>query len=128
MAISKLKMFRELNDYTQEFVAEDILQISQNTYSKLERNPGTLTADQAQKLAELYNIGVADLLSDATPIITFKDSLKSNSNSANGYFRQQINQYNESEVASLKEEIKYLRQQNMELLKLIGNDRKSGDK
>jgi transcriptional regulator with XRE-family HTH domain len=54
MATSTLKILREVNNYTQEFVAEDILGISQNTYSRLEQNPNKITAEQAQKLSELY--------------------------------------------------------------------------
>ncbi len=118
---SKLKILRELNDYTQGFVGEDVLGISQNTYSRLEKNPENLTAEQAQKLSELYNVSISDLLSDAAPIITFKESIKQNPKSANGYFQHQTNQYHENEVPSLKSEIEYLRKQNMELLKLVGN-------
>jgi len=129
MAISKLKILRELHDYTQDFVGEEILGISQNTYSRLERNPGDLTAEQAQKLADLYHISIADLLSDATPIITFKDSIKenTNTNSPSGYFQNQTNQIHEGEVASLKAEIEYLRKQNMELLRLIGGNANKKD-
>ncbi len=39
MATSTLKILREVNDYTQDFVAEDILGISQATYARLEVNP-----------------------------------------------------------------------------------------
>jgi transcriptional regulator with XRE-family HTH domain len=120
MAISKLKILRELHDYTQDFVGEEILGISQNTYSRLERNSGDLTADQAQKLADLYHVSIADLLSEATPIITFKDSVKENTSITAGYVQTQNIPASTGEVASLKAEIEYLRKQNMELLKLIG--------
>lgn len=120
MVSSTLKILRELHGYKQDYVAEDILGISQNTYSRLEQNPKKITAEQAQKLSELYNVSIANLLSEATPVITFKDSVKNNSNSSNGYFQNQTNHMQESEVKSLKEEIDYLRKQNMELLKLLG--------
>ena len=72
MATSTLKILREINDYTQEFVAEDVLSISQTTYARLEQNPSKITAEQAQKLSDLYRVSIANLLSEATPVITFQ--------------------------------------------------------
>lgn len=116
MATSTIKILREVNNYTQEFVAEDILGISQNTYSRLEQNPNKITAEQAQKLSELYQVSIANLLSEATPVLTFKENTISTS--ANGYI-QNSSIHNDNEVKTLKEEIEYLRRQNMELLKMI---------
>lgn len=129
MGASKLKIFRELNDYTQQHVA-DVLGITQNTYSRLEHNPAKLTAEQAGKLSELYNISVPDLLSNETPIIF------SNSNSTidkNGFFSsnyefqkdslereiQSLKEAFSREVRNLKEEVEYLREQNKQLLALL---------
>lgn len=124
MATSTLKILREINDYTQEFVAEDILGISQNTYSRLEQNPSRITAEQAQKLSELYKVSLANLLSEATPVITFKEnSITNNSDSANGYIHSNsIN--NTADVSALKEEIEYLRKQNADLIKALGKRNK----
>lgn len=71
---SKLKIFRELNNFTQKYVAEEILGISQNTYSRLEQNPSKITKEQAEKLAELYNITIEQLLSNDTPIVSFHNN------------------------------------------------------
>lgn len=121
MATSTLKILREINDYTQEFVAEDILGISQNTYSRLEQNPSKITAEQAQKLSDLYKVSISNLLSEATPVITFKEnSITNNSNSANGFNQNTTIQNNDKEVHLLKQEIEYLRMQNLELVKLLG--------
>lgn len=49
MTTRTLRILREVSNYTQEFVAEDILGISQNTYSRREQNPDKITAEQAQK-------------------------------------------------------------------------------
>jgi transcriptional regulator with XRE-family HTH domain len=119
MATSTLKILREVNNYTQDFVAEDILGISQNTYSRLEQHPEKVTAEQAQKLSELYKVSIANLLSEATPVITFKDSIMKNTN-GNGYVQTNNNHFHDNQVKSLKEEIDYLRKQNLELMKLIG--------
>lgn len=71
---SKLRIFRELNNYTQKYVGEEILGISQNTYSRLEQNPKKITKEQAEKLAELYNITIEQLLSNDTPIVSFHNN------------------------------------------------------
>ena len=85
MATSTLKILREVNDYTQDFVAEDILGISQPTYARLEQNPSKITAEQAQKLSDLYKVSIANLLSEATPVITFRQNdVHENTNGING--------------------------------------------
>ncbi|TKC00034.1 helix-turn-helix domain-containing protein [Pedobacter cryotolerans] len=71
---SKLRIFRELNNFTQKYVGEEILGISQNTYSRLENSPKKITKDQAEKLAEAYNITVDQLLSNDTPIVSFHNN------------------------------------------------------
>jgi transcriptional regulator with XRE-family HTH domain len=117
MATSTLKILREVNDYTQEFVAEDILGIAQNTYSRIEQDPSRITAEQAQKLSELYKVSIANLLSEATPVITFKEN--DFNDGGNGFIQNQTNHRNENEVKALKEEIEYLRQQNLELISAL---------
>lgn len=71
---SKLRIFRELNNFTQKYIAEEILQISQNTYSRLESNPRKITKEQAEKLADLYNLTIDQLLSNDTPIVSFSNN------------------------------------------------------
>ena len=120
MATSTIKILREVNNYTQEFVAEDILGISQNTYSRLEQNPNKITAEQAQKLSELYKVSIANLLSETTPVITFKENtVSNNTNAVNGYIQNNTNQNSHNELTLIKEELDYLRKHNIELLKLI---------
>ena len=120
MATSTIKILREVNNYTHEFVAEDILGISQNTYSRLEQNPNKITAEQAQKLSELYKVSIANLLSETTPVITFKENtVSNNTNAVNGYIQNNTNQNSHNELTLIKEELDYLRKQNIELLKLI---------
>lgn len=122
MAFSTLKILREINNYTQEFVAEDILNISTTTYGRLEQNSSKITAEQAQKLSELYKVSIANLLSEATPIITFKDSVKENPNSANGYQQNQTNNNysNDGELLkAIQAQNELLLKQNIELTELI---------
>ncbi|MEQ1797114.1 MAG: helix-turn-helix transcriptional regulator [Lacibacter sp.] len=120
MATTTLKILREINDHTQEAIA-NVLGISQNTYSRLEKNPGSLSTEQAQKLAEFYNVSITDLLSESKPIVTFQHPKFDTANNAYVNHVENDNRQaaNISEIASLKEEISYLRKQNDDMLKII---------
>ena len=102
-----LRLLRVVNDCKQQEIA-DILNMSQNTYSRLEGNPKTITVGQARKLAAFYKISLEDLLSDKTPEINFGNAKA---------IRQEGTT---SEIASLVEERDFLRNQSKELLKLLG--------
>lgn len=119
MATSTLRILREVNNYTQEFVAEDILGVSQNTYSRLEQTPNKITGEQAQKLADLYKVSIANLLSEATPIITFQGKSISENTSAAGYQNTNTNNFHDGEVRVLKEQNDLLIRQNTELMELV---------
>jgi transcriptional regulator with XRE-family HTH domain len=58
----KLKILREVNNYTQEYVAR-VLDISQNAYSLLEKGTTKITLDRIEVLAELYKTTPAELIS-----------------------------------------------------------------
>ncbi|MFL9483807.1 helix-turn-helix transcriptional regulator [Chitinophagaceae bacterium LWZ2-11] len=58
---SKLKLLREVHNYTQEYVA-GVLDISQNTYSLIEKGESKITIDRLDKLAHLYKMDVTDLI------------------------------------------------------------------
>jgi transcriptional regulator with XRE-family HTH domain len=51
----KLKMLRELKNFTQEHLA-DKLSITQNSYSRLESGKTKLTLDYVDKLANIYEV------------------------------------------------------------------------
>ncbi|MBN8876920.1 MAG: helix-turn-helix transcriptional regulator [Sphingobacteriales bacterium] len=121
MATSTLKILREVNDYTQDFIAEDVLGISQTTYARIEQDPSKIRAEHAQKLAELYKVSIANLLSEATPIITFQTkAIAENNNSANnGYSNSSTFHAHEGEVKALKEQNELLIKQNAELMELV---------
>lgn len=65
MSLSKtLKLLRETKNWTQEFVAEK-LEISANGYARMERGETALIHDKLEKLAEIYQIKLSDLISIA---------------------------------------------------------------
>lgn len=129
MATSTLKILREINDYTQEYIAEEVLSISKTTYARLEQDPSKINAVHAQKLAGLYKVSIANLLSENTLVITFQTKPISENNYVGGnidYLNSQPISYNnhEGEIKALKEQNELLKKQNaelMELLKVLGN-------
>jgi len=118
---SKLRIFRELNNYTQKYIAEEILQISQNTYSRLENNPRKITKEQAQKLADLYNITIEQLLSNDTPIVSFSNNQIDKAFIQNYYESQKelvdaMIEDKDRQIEFLKSELEKARNQFAELL------------
>lgn len=57
----KLKILREINNYTQEYVAR-VLDISQNAYSLIEKGTTKITLDRIEVLAELYKTTPSELI------------------------------------------------------------------
>lgn len=57
----KLKILREINNYTQEYVA-GVLDISQNAYSLIEKGTTKVTLDRIEVLAELFNVTPSELI------------------------------------------------------------------
>ena len=65
--MSNLKVLREINNYTQEYVASQ-LGVDQSSYSKMERNPRTMRSEQLEKLSRLYKVSVSDILSTSVSV------------------------------------------------------------
>lgn len=56
-----LRIQRVMKGYTQEYMAE-MLNISQNSYSKLERGHTMLTVKRLYEVAEILGISIQDIL------------------------------------------------------------------
>lgn len=110
----KLKLLREVHNYTQEYVA-DALEISQNTYSLIEKGETKLTIDRLARLSELYRMDIVDLirLNEQTYIHTITHS--------QGVCSQQvtINQMSEEERKLYQNTISRLEKENERLHKLL---------
>lgn len=67
----KVRALRELNNWSQEEVAER-MQISESSYSRLERGKSKLDLEKLEKLAAIFKIDVAELIaSDGKGLILF---------------------------------------------------------
>jgi transcriptional regulator with XRE-family HTH domain len=58
---SKIKLLREVHNFTQDYVAE-FIDVAQNTYSLMEKGETKLTVDRLEKLAKLYKMELVDLI------------------------------------------------------------------
>ncbi|MBX2909813.1 MAG: helix-turn-helix transcriptional regulator [Chitinophagales bacterium] len=112
----KLRVLREVNNYTQEYVA-NVLDISSNTYSLLEKGQATLSIDRIEKLAVLYNMSVVELVSLADQNFFGKIT------TANGVWNETVNVHNtgiaEEERQLYKDAIARLEEQNNKLMVLL---------
>ncbi|MGD1843283.1 MAG: helix-turn-helix domain-containing protein [Thermonemataceae bacterium] len=108
-----IKKYREMLKYSQAYVAEE-LGISQNAYSKIENNQTkSFTVDRLEKVAALFQISLADL-------IGIEKSIAVNNVDQSGGFGYVNHHYDASGVvALLKEEVKILREEKAQLLKII---------
>lgn len=106
----KIKKIRELRSYTQDFMA-DMLGVSQSTYSRFEKDEGDLTISQLNKIAEVLDVKVEDL-------INFDEKFVFNNYSSNqanqGYIINNISpvekELYENHIGTLKKEVEYLKQ------------------
>lgn len=58
---SVIRKYRELRNYTQEYVAKQ-MNISQNAYSKIENNYTQLTVKHVRDLSRILEVSILDLL------------------------------------------------------------------
>ena len=67
----KIRMIREVRNYSQEYMA-DKLGIKQNSYSKIELNQTKLTAEMLQKIADVLQVSPLDIMNQQPAIINLQ--------------------------------------------------------
>ena len=108
----KVRRIREEKQWTQEFIANK-LEISQNTYSKIESWSIKLTIDRISELSKILDVPIEDMLSDDTKTFHL------NNNHIEKFYIENLQEENKGLVQSLKDQVKYLQEENQRLLKLI---------
>ncbi len=94
---NKIKKIRELKNYTQEYMA-DRLGINQSGYSRIENDTSDITLSQIDKLSEIFNMKVEDL-------INFDEKFVFNNSSFNTFFGNYYNNMNEKEKELYQKEL-----------------------
>ncbi|MGI8950158.1 MAG: helix-turn-helix domain-containing protein [Chitinophagaceae bacterium] len=113
---NKIKLLREFRNYSQEYMASK-LGISQNAYSRIELNKSKLTTEAAEKIADILEVPLSDLLSKENPIITFNNN-KIEKGYIHNNFEIQKELY-EATINTLKEELASAKKREEHLLKLL---------
>lgn len=126
----KIRKMRELRNYTQEFMAQE-LNMSPQGYSKIERDEVEVNYSKLEKIAEVLKINILNLLSfDEKQIFNVKvnhnhqlyngsninnpedkslyDKIIINLEAENKYLKENIIKYLEAENQDLKEKVNHL--------------------
>lgn len=125
-----LRYLRELNNYTQEYVAS-ILDINQNSYSKVESGHTRLTIERMIKLAEFYEVEPQTFLSNNIFVVTGDritkrnddntDSTDSNNNinmEQKSFYEKLLDEKNE-QIKILNDQLKDFRLKERRLLSIL---------
>jgi transcriptional regulator with XRE-family HTH domain len=77
----KIKKFRELKNYTQEYMA-DKLAISQNAYSKIERSETDVAYSRVESISKILDVDVLDIIGfdEKKLLFTISDNKDNSSN------------------------------------------------
>ncbi|MDR0874564.1 MAG: helix-turn-helix domain-containing protein [Prevotellaceae bacterium] len=111
---NNIRRFRELRGFSQEYMAHE-LGLTQSSYGKIEREAVKLTIEKLQRIAEILEVDLANLINTKNQNIFNMY----NNQTANGFIEhqhletkeayQKVIQTLEQENAHLKGEIVYLR-------------------
>jgi transcriptional regulator with XRE-family HTH domain len=116
----KIKILRESKNYTQEYMASN-LNISQNSYSRIENENVKISTDRLKEIASLLEVPSEYLISDQSPSLTFN-----NNNNKIDKFYGHVSNLSEGEkdiwlisIKQLENQIKHLQSENERLLSLV---------
>ncbi len=104
----KIKRLRELRNNSQDYLAL-CLNISQQTYSRLERGSGKLTIERLQKIAEVLEFDLAQLIS--LPLQAFDNGIPETSSQDVVRPSFKINSKTEVKLAKIEQEIHQIKLQ-----------------
>lgn len=116
----KIKRLREQRNYTQAYMSEK-LNISQNTYSKIETGGIKLTFDRLTEIAQVLEVPIEDIVKNESQSFNFHNS---NIEKFYGYI-ETVHEDNkeliQTTIGILNEQITHLRNENQRLLEIISN-------
>jgi transcriptional regulator with XRE-family HTH domain len=111
----KIKQFRELRNYTQEHMA-DQLKISQRSYSSIENGQTQLTVDRLFEISEALQISIGEIIGSENQYI-YNNNFNNNATQNKGNLI--FNQDNFIEQKELYERIIKSKEDEIEILKNV---------
>ncbi|WP_293730913.1 helix-turn-helix transcriptional regulator [uncultured Actinobacillus sp.] len=113
----KIKMMRELNQWTQEEVAEK-LGMSTTGYAKIERGQTNVSVEKLKQIAQIFNINIAQLLDDNEKLVIC--SIGDNHSNYNNYFgmNEKLIAQNEKQQLEIQLKDELLKQKDAEITAL----------
>jgi transcriptional regulator with XRE-family HTH domain len=122
----KIRAFRELRNYTQEYVANK-LGMSQVNYSKIERGEITVSEDKINKIAEVLEVS-PQYIKDFNPTYFFSSNQSSSPSSSNiqvvGVPQDKMEQMYQAQIQALQETIVSLKNQVALLQEMVEHRKK----
>jgi transcriptional regulator with XRE-family HTH domain len=124
----KIRKVRELKGYKQEYIA-DKLGMSVTAYGNIERGDSSLSFERLEEIATVLEVTVQDILNipEQFNVQSIVNSQVGFHQSGFNYYAQQNNEQENAEILSYKQnishlekEIEYLREQNKQLMELLG--------
>ena len=103
----KIRLLREANHWTQEEMAER-LDISVNSYARIERGESKLDLDRLKQIAQIFNINVLELVDSSQGAVFFisECAISDNAHGSSGRFNSHNNYY--GAAADLASEVEKL--------------------
>lgn len=114
----RIKKIRESRNYTQEYMS-DKLNISQNTYSKIETGGIKLTVDRLKQISDVLEMSIEEILNNETQTFNFHNS---NIEKFYGYIEtlhEDNKELTQTTIKVLNEQLTYLQKENEKLLNLF---------
>ncbi len=113
----KIKMMREMNQWTQEDVAEK-LGMSTTGYAKIERGQTNVSVEKLKQIAQIFNINIAQLLDDNEKLVIC--SIGDNHSNYNNYFgmNEKLIAQNEKQQLEIQLKDELLKQKDAEITAL----------
>ncbi len=112
----KIKVLREMKNFTQEYMA-DRLGVAQSAYSKLEKEDTDISLSKLEKISEIFNISVEDLLKINENVV-FNNFNSTNIQQASCFITTNEKELYDKNIATLEKHIVTLEKE-IEHLKLI---------
>jgi transcriptional regulator with XRE-family HTH domain len=113
----EIRQIRRVKDLSQDYMA-DVLGLSQSQYSRIENGESAVSFDKVMEIAKALNVNFVDII-DCGKGQTFNNYNCSHLNNNIENVENIHNNNFEQERKAYLEQIKYLQEQNAELLKLI---------